>query len=893
MSLSSSLVAQIEPITIPTVVHVIYSDSIPTNITDDQIYSAIEALNDDFRRRPNTQGLGNGVDTEIEFCLATRDPFSNITNGIELVFCAGLCAENYDSIGLDPAINEQQVKNISRWPSEEYYNIWVVSELSGSMSNEVAFTRGCDTVSSVDGTVILFSAFGIGSQFTALAAATDSNRTITHEAGHWLGLLDTYEGDMGGTVCPTNNVCDSAGDKICDTPPHIRSNGSCADVGICGLIPEDNYMNNASESCRSAFTLGQKAAMDTTLLAGCRTLILESMGCQTPTLPPPTTDCAIELISNGDFESVTPPLVPPNDPASESLLPINNWIDFNAPNNTPWYCNDPDNIYLGIRDGVFGSNESIYSEDPLVYNPTSTYRLTFDYSIQRRSACNLPIRVFAFVSSDPTVAPGGASFIGSTPNTLAHYPSSAGFYPNTDYFCYPGIHANPQINTELEWETYSQDVTIPVLAGSLDEHLRITAIGGGSCEYNIYIDNISICQCPSSVAPEITYGTEKCDAGFSVAISPTVPAGTTYTWNFGDGSPELVGSSVNHAFSFPGDFRVCVTYDDGCNVDRVCEIVTISEDEECDGCEERTLAATAVQCSNGAFIANYESIGIPAGAVPCNEDGQMLYSPGASINIQSIETNAAGDRLNIALEVTPDDPDFTNKVDAYLTLCDDQGNKFCYKFTSSISGEQCDDCEQVTISPSPICFAEEGGDEFNVYYGSFTISSPPFGFMLCSPGGNVSTIAGLELTGNTGNTFDYSITTRNNDPFSGEVILRFCDDSGESKCYRVNIDVNTLCPRDPEENQDEEGEGRSDRLVQTSVELGSVRYTNPSNGQLVLFTDMDDLDLQIISLQGQIVFNAKDIGRRIALQHLTPGVYIARFSSQGSLVDHGKLLIQY
>ena len=73
-------------ITIPTVVHVIYNTS-AQNISDAQIQSQMQVLNDDFRRQnadaSNTPSAFAGVaaDTEIEFCLATVDPNGNATTG--------------------------------------------------------------------------------------------------------------------------------------------------------------------------------------------------------------------------------------------------------------------------------------------------------------------------------------------------------------------------------------------------------------------------------------------------------------------------------------------------------------------------------------------------------------------------------------------------------------------------------------------------------------------------------------------------------------------------------------------------------------------------------------------------------------------------------------------
>ena len=74
-------------ITIPVVVHIVYRTA-AQNISNAQVQSQIQVLNEDFRRlnadAVNTPSLFQSVaaDAEIQFCLATRDPLGNPTNGI-------------------------------------------------------------------------------------------------------------------------------------------------------------------------------------------------------------------------------------------------------------------------------------------------------------------------------------------------------------------------------------------------------------------------------------------------------------------------------------------------------------------------------------------------------------------------------------------------------------------------------------------------------------------------------------------------------------------------------------------------------------------------------------------------------------------------------------------
>ncbi len=74
-------------ITIPVVVHVLYSAS-AQNITDAQVQSQIDVLNEDFHKLNADVSLVPSVfssvvaDCQIQFCLAKRDANGNATTGI-------------------------------------------------------------------------------------------------------------------------------------------------------------------------------------------------------------------------------------------------------------------------------------------------------------------------------------------------------------------------------------------------------------------------------------------------------------------------------------------------------------------------------------------------------------------------------------------------------------------------------------------------------------------------------------------------------------------------------------------------------------------------------------------------------------------------------------------
>ncbi|MFC5271957.1 M43 family zinc metalloprotease [Adhaeribacter terreus] len=255
---------------IPVVVHIIHiGEAVGTgnNISDAQVNSAIVALNDIYRKKAGTYGAGGGVDMEVEFQLATRDPNCNPTNGIVRVNGSGV--PNYASKGVKlqtAGAEDLAIKNLSRWPNSDYYNIWVVNDIdNGGGIAGYAYLPGAPA--NLDGIVILNRAFGtVGTVSNGMSRG----HTLAHELGHAFNLYHTFEGDNGGTSCPpvTNGCGSGQGDCVADTEPHKRSssayNWSCpaGAINSCTNAPignvYKNYMDYNIETCRSEFTQDQK-----------------------------------------------------------------------------------------------------------------------------------------------------------------------------------------------------------------------------------------------------------------------------------------------------------------------------------------------------------------------------------------------------------------------------------------------------------------------------------------------------------------------------------------------------------------------------------------------------------------------------------------------------------
>lgn len=260
-------------IRIPVVVHVVYTTSNPSsNISDEQVLSQIQILNEDFRRL-NADSVNTppvfipfAADTEIEFCLAQRDPDGMPSNGIVRV------PTNVNSFGVgSDAVKSSATGGADPWPSNDYLNVWVCDNLNGGTLGYAQFP-GDNPLT--DGVVVADHYFG---NIGTVSAPFDLGRTATHEVGHWLNLRHIW----GDGAC-------FADDGVTDTPRASEAHYGCVSIttNTCTDSPTDyndmpqNYMDYSDDDCFNLFTHGQSARMRALFTnGGLRESILNSDGC--------------------------------------------------------------------------------------------------------------------------------------------------------------------------------------------------------------------------------------------------------------------------------------------------------------------------------------------------------------------------------------------------------------------------------------------------------------------------------------------------------------------------------------------------------------------------------------------------------------------------------------
>ena len=175
--------------------------------------------------------------------MATIDPNGNCTKGYTRTF------SHLTNVG-----SGETVKDLISWDTKKYYNIWVVNylESGGGSVGGYCYLPGTAPSQSHEGVIVINRQFGsIGTSYNSPLA----NHTLSHETGHFFGLLHTWGNAAIGTNC--------GNDGINDTPPTKGSNAICnLNQNYCsGLENVQNIMDYAT--CPCMFTEGQAAYMRT------------------------------------------------------------------------------------------------------------------------------------------------------------------------------------------------------------------------------------------------------------------------------------------------------------------------------------------------------------------------------------------------------------------------------------------------------------------------------------------------------------------------------------------------------------------------------------------------------------------------------------------------------
>lgn len=256
-------------ITIPVVVHVVYRTS-PQNISDAQIQSQIDVLNEDYRKlnadaaNVPSAFIQYAADAEIEFCLASLDPNGVATTGITRT------QTTIQDIGSTSSYYYTSQGGDDIWDRDQYMNIWICEISGGTLG--FAYYPG-SAPADYDGIVIQSQYFGTTG---TVSAPYHLGRTATHEVGHWLNLAHIW-GDDSGACTGT--------DDVGDTPNQADNNFGCptfpltdACTGSSPGVMFMDYMDYTDDDCMNMFTQGQASRMQSAINLY-RSTLITSNGC--------------------------------------------------------------------------------------------------------------------------------------------------------------------------------------------------------------------------------------------------------------------------------------------------------------------------------------------------------------------------------------------------------------------------------------------------------------------------------------------------------------------------------------------------------------------------------------------------------------------------------------
>lgn len=218
---------------ISVVFHAITNELGGGYVSEELIHSQMGILNEDFQALIDTPG-GAGTNARIRFALATVDPDGEPTTGILRY------ADN------DYFIDGFSTKRDLHWDTRRYLNVY--SNNPGGVLGYATFPW--DALGDEDDGVV------VGWRYVGRDAPDggeyDQGRTLTHEIGHYLGLLHTFHDGCGA---PGQGY--TSGDLIADTQAEFEEAYGCTpQESACGGGPKpiDNYMNYTDDACMSRFT---------------------------------------------------------------------------------------------------------------------------------------------------------------------------------------------------------------------------------------------------------------------------------------------------------------------------------------------------------------------------------------------------------------------------------------------------------------------------------------------------------------------------------------------------------------------------------------------------------------------------------------------------------------
>jgi hypothetical protein len=259
--------------TIPVLFHIIQTDN-PNDdvnkITKTQIDEQLKVINEDYNRLNadtvrTPEMFKNMVGKiSINFVLAKTD-----NNGVVLKEEGIIRHTKFGKTEWQLSDFERDVKPQTIRNPYKYLNIWVVNELKDGGNRLLGFAQfpdfsplnGLDPIYGTvftDGVIITSRTLVSLGQINPIEYRYGYGRTLTHELGHFLGILHTFS-DIRG-LCTDNDFCEDT--PRLSYPTEERFSCQSLDKNKCETIAmPENFMDYTNDACMNLFTKCQVERM--------------------------------------------------------------------------------------------------------------------------------------------------------------------------------------------------------------------------------------------------------------------------------------------------------------------------------------------------------------------------------------------------------------------------------------------------------------------------------------------------------------------------------------------------------------------------------------------------------------------------------------------------------
>lgn len=446
---------------ISVIFHVVYNPNNPAeNVSNALIQQVFQDLREDFlmnnadvvNARTNAPYNYVPVNSNINFCLATQDPFGAPLGEIGVVRVSTTEDWYNKNAGEENKMKAAATGGSQIWNRNKYLNVWICDISNGAGSGVAGYAYRPTPLylpgAAIDGIVLDYN------------LGMNNDNILTHETGHYLGLDHTWGGsggcgnDDGFTDTPVTNV--PSQDTINSCNP-IQQNCS-------GIYTQyENYMDYSN--CTVMYTQEQANYM-LNILQGIRGSLLLSQGCDPTNTPPVSAFTSIPV------------------PGSPTIIPVGGSVSLidqstNVPTGWAWTVSG-----TPITDWNYINGTNATSQDPQVeFYTVGTYDVTLTASNVWGSDLTPEVEnIYIQVAAAAT---------GTGCDTLRNWNPAAGAGGIT--WSPPSIgyaHGNSQIGTEssLQWaEVYTVPTTTDIRAIEFAP-VRVSD-GGGSVIFKVWANN--------------------------------------------------------------------------------------------------------------------------------------------------------------------------------------------------------------------------------------------------------------------------------------------------------------------------------------------------------------------------------------------------------------------